>query len=72
MLLLLLLLVLFFFVFAGANPLATDANGLVPCEKHIAGGRQDMKRLLEVKAFQGARVNVCISLLERGQKRDGS
>lgn len=37
----------------GANPLATDNKGFVPCEKHVAAGRQDMKRLLEVKAFQG-------------------
>ncbi|CAN0404144.1 unnamed protein product, partial [Hapterophycus canaliculatus] len=37
----------------GANPLATDAKGLVPCEKHIAGGRHEMKLLLEAKAFQG-------------------
>ncbi|CAN0281758.1 unnamed protein product [Laminaria digitata] len=42
----------------GANPLATDSNGLVPCEKHIAGGRQDMKRLLEVKAFQATPSNL--------------
>lgn len=42
------------FLFQGGNPLATDAKGLVPCEKHIAAGRHEMKRLLEAKAFQGA------------------
>ncbi|CAM9348260.1 unnamed protein product [Ectocarpus fasciculatus] len=42
----------------GANPLATDANGLVPCEKHIAGGRQEMKQLLEAKAFQATPANL--------------
>lgn len=47
------------FLTSGANPLATDANGLVPCEKHITGGRQEMKQLLEAKAFQGVCVCVC-------------
>ncbi|CAN0345482.1 unnamed protein product [Ectocarpus sp. 12 AP-2014] len=42
----------------GANPLATDANGLVPCEKHVAGGRLEMKNLLEAKAFQATPANL--------------
>ncbi|CAB1112496.1 unnamed protein product [Ectocarpus sp. CCAP 1310/34] len=42
----------------GANPLATDANGLVPCEKHVAGGRLEMKHLLEAKAFQATPANL--------------
>ncbi|CAM9522789.1 unnamed protein product [Sphacelaria rigidula] len=44
----------------GGNPLATDAKGLVPCEKHIAGGRQEMKRLLEKKAFQATPANLLV------------